>query len=159
MSEQQPVSSEPIYVKIKDGSDRVYRSFSVYELLKLEHAINESEPGHIKELHDAGNETIDKVRSRPFPDCDHCTKIEERPPENKYAEQIRAQEREQVLGEITKLTMMLDTNETELWERAGRPKNDGYINGAHSGYGHATRDVRQWVDRIMKAHSNGVNPK
>jgi hypothetical protein len=39
----------------------------MYELKKLEYAINESEPGHLKELHDSGNEVIDKVRIRVYP--------------------------------------------------------------------------------------------
>ena len=47
--------------------------------------------------------------------------------------------------------MMIEEEETELWNRAGRPKNDGYINGSHSGYGHALRDMRQWIDRIKMA--------
>ena len=44
----------------------------MFELKKLEHAINEEcvgkndgcPPGHLKEMHDSGNEVIDKVRSR-----------------------------------------------------------------------------------------------
>ena len=62
-------------------------------------------------------------------------------------------EREQVLDEMVKLTMMIETNESETWERVGRPKNDGYINGSHSGYGHALRDIRQWIDQIKQAES------
>lgn len=73
-------SSEPNWVTIKDGSDRDYRLISMYELRKLEYAINEQcvgkndgcPPGHLKEMHDSGNETIDKVRSRsnhPIVDC------------------------------------------------------------------------------------------
>ena len=61
--------------------------------------------------------------------------------------------REDVLTEMVKLSMMIETNETERWESCGRPKNDGYINGSHSGYGHALRDMRQWIDRIKKAES------
>jgi hypothetical protein len=68
------ISSEPSWVEIKDGSDREWRLISMYELRKLEHAINEEcvgktdscPPGHLKEMHDSGNETIDKVRSRPY---------------------------------------------------------------------------------------------
>lgn len=66
---------------------------------------------------------------------------------------IRKDERERVMGEMVKLSMMIETNETERWESAGRPKNDGYINGSHSGYGHALRDMRQWIDKIKKAES------
>jgi hypothetical protein len=65
-SNQQP-SSEPSWVTIADGSDRDWRLISMYELKKLEHAINEDEPGHLKELHDSGNEAIDKVRIRVYP--------------------------------------------------------------------------------------------
>ena len=65
-------SSEPDYVTIGDGSDRDWRLISMFELKKLEHAINEEcvgkndgcPPGHLKEMHDSGNEVIDKVRSR-----------------------------------------------------------------------------------------------
>jgi hypothetical protein len=68
---QQP-SSEPEWVTIADGSDREWRSISMYELKKLEYAINESEPGHLKELHDSGNEVIDKIRSRPYNQQSNC---------------------------------------------------------------------------------------
>ena len=64
---------------------------------------------------------------------------------------IQKAERERVLDEIIKLSMMLDTNETERWENIGRPKNDGHINCSHSGYIHAMRDLRQWIDRIKFA--------
>jgi hypothetical protein len=57
-------SSEPSWVTIRDGSDRDWRQISMYELRELEWAINEDCPGHIKELHDLGNEVIDKVRAR-----------------------------------------------------------------------------------------------
>jgi hypothetical protein len=57
-------SSEPKWVTIKDGSDRVWKQISMYELKQLEYAINEDEPGHLKELHDSGNNIIDRVRSR-----------------------------------------------------------------------------------------------
>ena len=68
----QSKSSEPNYVKVSDGSDRVWKPISVYELLKIEHAINEEcvgkndgcPAGHLKEMHDSGNETVDRVRSR-----------------------------------------------------------------------------------------------
>lgn len=56
--------------------------------------------------------------------------------------------RNEVLEEMIKLSMMIEENETERWNNIGRPKNDGYINGSHSGYGHALRDMRQWIDRI-----------
>jgi hypothetical protein len=68
---QQP-SSEPEWVTIADGSDRDWRSISMYELKKLEHAINENEPGHIKEMHDSGNEVIDKIRSRSYNQQSNC---------------------------------------------------------------------------------------
>jgi hypothetical protein len=66
-------SSEPKSITVGDGSDRDWRVISMYELRTLEHAINEEcvgkrdscPPGHLKELHDSGNEVIDKVRSRP----------------------------------------------------------------------------------------------
>lgn len=66
-------SSEPNWVTVKDGSDKDYRLISMYELQKLEYAINEEcvgkndgcPPGHLKEMHDSGNEVIDKVRLRP----------------------------------------------------------------------------------------------
>jgi hypothetical protein len=56
-----------------------------------------------------------------------------------------------VLDEMIKVTMMIGLNEEERWEREGRPKNDGYINGSHSGYNHALRDVRRWIDIIKNA--------
>jgi hypothetical protein len=67
--------------------------------------------------------------------------------------------RERVLDEMVKLSMMIETNETERWESCGRPKNDGYINGSHSGYGHALRDMRQWIDQIKKAESLRAQPE
>ncbi len=60
--------------------------------------------------------------------------------------------RNTTLDEMIKLSMMIEENETERWESVGRPKNDGYINGSHSGYGHALRDMRQWIDRIKMAN-------
>jgi len=57
-------SSEPNWVTINDGSDKVWKQISMYELRCLECAINEDEPGHLKELHDSGNNIIDRVRSR-----------------------------------------------------------------------------------------------
>jgi len=65
--------------------------------------------------------------------------------------EIRVDERREVLDEIIKLSTMLDKDETEKWESFGRPKNDGYINGSHSGYLHATRDIRSWIERIKWA--------
>jgi hypothetical protein len=59
--------------------------------------------------------------------------------------------RNEVLDEMIKLTTMIETSETERWGSLGRPKNDGYINGSHSGYGHALRDMRQWINDIKKA--------
>lgn len=66
-------SSEPSWITVFNGSDRDWRLISMYELRKLEYAINEPcvgktercPPGHLEELHDCGNEVIDKVRSRP----------------------------------------------------------------------------------------------
>jgi len=66
---------------------------------------------------------------------------------------IRKDERNQTLDEVVKLSEMIESNETERWESMGRPKNDGYINGSHSGYGHALRDMRRWIDKIKKAES------
>jgi hypothetical protein len=60
--------------------------------------------------------------------------------------------RKKTLEEMIKLTMMIEKEETERWQSVGRPKNDGYINGSHSGYGHALRDMRQWIDRIKQAN-------
>ena len=60
--------------------------------------------------------------------------------------------RNDTLDEMIKLTMIIAENETERWEQCGRPQNDGYINGSHSGYGHALRDMRQWIDRIKQAN-------
>ena len=59
----------------------------------------------------------------------------------------------ETLDEVIRLSMMLETNETERWEASGRPKNDGYINGSHSGYGHALQDMRRRIDRIKLADS------
>jgi hypothetical protein len=72
MTPNPPLSSEPDWVKVTDGSDKDWRLISMHELRKLEHAINEPcigkndgcPPGHLKEMHDSGNETIDKVRAR-----------------------------------------------------------------------------------------------
>jgi hypothetical protein len=60
---EQP-SSEPEWIHVMDKSDRDWKPISIYELRKIEHAINENEPGHLRELHDQGNETVDKVRAR-----------------------------------------------------------------------------------------------
>ena len=65
---------------------------------------------------------------------------------------LETKTRNDTLDEMIKLSMMIEENETERWERAGRPKNDGWINGSHSGYGHALRDMRQWIDRIKMAN-------
>ena len=69
------ISSERSSVQVYDGSDRDWRLISLYELRKIESAINEEcvgktaqcPPGHLKEMHDSGNETIDKVWSRKIP--------------------------------------------------------------------------------------------
>jgi len=55
------------------------------------------------------------------------------------------------IEDVRKLCAMLRHRETDRWEEVGRPKNDGYINGSHSGYGHALRDVEQWLGYIEKA--------
>ncbi len=39
---------------------------------------------------------------------------------------------------------------TERWEKFGRPKNDSYINGSHSGYVHALQDLLNLIDRIER---------
>jgi len=64
--------------------------------------------------------------------------------------------RNDTLDEMIKLSMMIEENETERWESVGRPKNDGYINGSHSGYRHALRDMRQWIDRIKQANGGMI---
>lgn len=64
-------SSEPSWLTVYDGSDRDWRLISMYQLQELEYAINEEcvgkndgcPPGHLKEMHDSGNEIIDKVRA------------------------------------------------------------------------------------------------
>lgn len=87
---------------------------------------------------DFGDEDMEKIfRSRPHPAASE--------------REIRADERREVLDEIIKLSTMLDIDETEKWESFGRPKNDGYINGAHSGYLHAIRDIRHWIEQIKWA--------
>ena len=64
------------------------------------------------------------------------------------------------IEDIKKLCEMLRMRETDRWEEVGRPKNDGYINGSHSGYGHALRDVQQWlgyIETAMKAKNDNSN--
>lgn len=53
---------------------------------------------------------------------------------------------------IADICNMLEKDETRRWEELGRPKNDGYINGSHSGYCHAMRDVRRWLEDIEFAN-------
>jgi site-specific recombinase len=60
--------------------------------------------------------------------------------------------RREVLEEMVKLSTMIEEEETDCWNKMGRIKNDAYINGSHSGYGHALRDMRQWIDRIKMAN-------
>ena len=60
--------------------------------------------------------------------------------------------RNDTLDEMIKLTMMIEEENTDRWNKLGRIKNDAYINGSHSGYGHALRDMRQWIDRIKQAN-------
>jgi hypothetical protein len=55
--------------------------------------------------------------------------------------------RNTTLDDMIKLSMIIEENETERWEQVGRPQNDGYINGSHSGYSHALRDMRQYIKR------------
>ncbi len=55
------------------------------------------------------------------------------------------------IEDVEKLCEMLKLRETERWEDVGRPQNDSYINGSHSGYGHALRDVKQWLGYIKIA--------
>jgi hypothetical protein len=38
--------------------------------------------------------------------------------------------------------------ETERWERYGRPQNDGYINGAHSGHTHALKHLKELLEML-----------
>jgi hypothetical protein len=63
-SPQQEPSSEPSWITIYNGSDRVWKLISMYEVQELGYAINEDEPGHLKELHDSGNEILKRIRSR-----------------------------------------------------------------------------------------------
>lgn len=65
---------------------------------------------------------------------------------------LEAKIRNEVLEEMVKLSMMIEEEETDRWNKMGRIKNDAYINGSHSGYGHALRDMRQWIDRIKMAN-------
>jgi hypothetical protein len=41
-------------------------------------------------------------------------------------------------------------SETKRWEESGRPKNDGYINGAHSGHTHALEHLKGFIERIER---------
>jgi hypothetical protein len=41
-------------------------------------------------------------------------------------------------------------SETERWEDLGRPKNEGYINGSHSGHTHALRDLKSLIERLER---------
>ena len=76
---------------------------------------------------------------------------DERIPEGEtYSPEHNAKIVSDTLEEIIKVSMMMETNETERWEEHGQPKNDGYINGSHSGYGHAMRDLRHEIDIIKK---------
>ena len=107
-----------------------------------------------------------EIRSHPAPspqnpcieqgcdDIDNCDEICEhsRIYSPAWVKQHDTTIRNSTLDEMIKLSMMIEENETERWESVGRPKNDGYINGSHSGYGHALRDMRQWIDRIKQAN-------
>lgn len=91
--------------------------------------------------------------------CDNCSGVDcgqDDPEAYKKAQEerdeaIRKGEREKIMEEMIKLSEMIETNETERWRDLGRSKNDPYINGSHSGYGHALRDLRQWIDNIKFA--------
>lgn len=65
-------------------------------------------------------------------------------------------EREYVLNQVIRMTHMIESDETERWEDSGRPKNDGYINGSHSGYGHAMRDLRSMIEMVKLADNSAV---
>lgn len=39
---------------------------------------------------------------------------------------------------------------TERWERDGRPKNDSYINGSHSGFVHALQNLKRLVETLER---------
>lgn len=98
--------------------------------------------------------------SEPIWKCVICGAVTAKPHEHKYQEvlkqarqQAAAEEREKVLDEIIKISMMIEENETERWETIGRPKNDGYINGSHSGFGHALRELRHMIDMVKRAES------
>ena len=39
---------------------------------------------------------------------------------------------------------------TERWERDGRPKNDAWINGSHSGFTHALQNLKQLIETLER---------
>ena len=47
--------------------------------------------------------------------------------------------------------------ETERWERSGRPQNDGYINGSHSGHTHALEHLKSLIERMEKLKEDEPN--
>ena len=55
---------------------------------------------------------------------------------------------EESIQSVEAICDLLEQAETETWQNVGRPKNDGYINGSHSGYGHALKDMRKWMKDI-----------
>jgi len=56
------------------------------------------------------------------------------------------------LSIISKLCDNLERDEIRRWDDIGRPKNDGYIHGSHSGYSRALRDVRRLMQYIEFAN-------
>jgi len=38
----------------------------------------------------------------------------------------------------------------ERWERDGRPRNDAWINGSHSGFIHALQHLKQLIETIER---------
>lgn len=56
------------------------------------------------------------------------------------------------LSTIIKICDGLERDEIRRWDDIGRPKNDAYANGSHSGYGHALRDVRRVMQYIEFAN-------
>ena len=41
-------------------------------------------------------------------------------------------------------------SETDKWNKLGRPKNDGYINGSHSGHTRGLQNLKRLIERIEK---------
>jgi hypothetical protein len=43
--------------------------------------------------------------------------------------------------------------ETERWEKYGRPQNDGYINGSHSGHTHALEHLKELIEMLGRVET------